>query len=182
MLKDWNVQASDISADFTLYTLNTEAALAASDLGISKIALSIEDDRSSIEDKLKQWPKTAPEVQAILYKDTPLFIAEACSLTALHQGCPGSSVCGYRTLEIENETGERFFVAHETCKSIVYAARPYAIVHQKAQLEAMGISDFRIDLLTRPYSSEQLISILNSSLQGQKIQSGHSANFEGNLL
>jgi len=33
-------------------------------------------------------------------------MAEACSLTALHGGCPSAKVCGYRQLEIENAEGK----------------------------------------------------------------------------
>ena len=172
----------DISSDFTLYVLNTEAAKAALELDIKLAALSIEDDRASIEDKLSHWPQATLRPQAILYKDTPLFIAEACSLTALHGGCPTAAVCGYRTLEIENDEGERFFVAHESCKSIVFGAKAFSITQHKNELKSLGVQDFRLDFLTREYSGEALTAVLRGAYKGQPIAATHTANYEGTLL
>lgn len=174
--------AFDISSDFTLYTLNTEAVEAAADLGVSTAALSIEDDQSSLSDKLMNWPKLSIKPQVILYKDTPLFIAEACSLTALHNGCPTAAVCGYRTLEIENDEGERFFVAHESCKSIVFGAKAFGISQFQPELQRSGVSEFRIDFLTRVYSAEQLKAVLESVSRAETVLETHSANFERTLL
>lgn len=182
ILRTLGISNADLSSDFTFYALNTEAVLAAKELGVNGVALSVEDDRINIEEKLRNWPRSGPAPLAILYKDTPLFIAEACSLTALHQGCPTAAVCGYRTLEIENDEGERFFVAHESCKSIVYAARPYATLEHREGLEKLGVADFRLDFLTRPYSEDDLRGILRQALQSQRVADGHSANFERQLL
>ena len=121
----------------------------------------------------------APEV--ILYKDTPLFVAEACSLTALHNGCPSSQVCGYRTLEIENSKGERFHVAHEGCKSIVYGDKAYSISGHRKFFEDLGVRRFRVDALTRPYTREQFTRLLMNILNDDAITNTHTANFKGRL-
>lgn len=175
-------QDFDLSSDFTLYVLNTEAAIAAQDLGLKTLALSIEDDRSSLEEKLEHWPNAGLKPQVILYKDTPLFIAEACSLTALHGGCPTAAVCGYRTLEIENDEGERFFVAHESCKSIVYGAKAFSLSQHRRELSAFGVEDFRIDFLTREYTSEHLQSVLRQIAKAETVAETHTANYERSLL
>lgn len=172
----------DLSSDFTLYVLNTEAAVAARDLDLRTLALSIEDDRSSIKEKLENWPEAGLKPQVILYKDTPLFIAEACSLTALHGGCPTAAVCGYRTLEIENDEGERFFVAHESCKSIVYGAKAFSLSQHRRELAAFGVEDFRIDFLTREYTSEHVQSVLRQINKAETIAETHTANYERSLL
>ena len=175
-------QDFDLSSDFTLYVLNTEAAVAAQDLGLKTLALSIEDDRGSIEEKLEHWPNAGLKPQVILYKDTPLFIAEACSLTALHGGCPTAAVCGYRTLEIENDEGERFFVAHESCKSIVYGAKAFSLSQHRRELSAFGVEDFRIDFLTREYTGEHLQSVLRQIAKAETVAETQTANYERSLL
>jgi putative protease len=175
-------EALNLSSDFSLYALNTEAALAAHDLNVNTVALSIEDDRVSLEEKLKAWPQGHLKPQVILYKDTPLFIAEACSLTALHNGCPTAAVCGYRTLEIENDEGERFFVAHESCKSIVYGAKAFSLSQHQEELMTMGVEDFRIDFLTREYTAEQLTNVLRCIQEAEKPAETHNANYERTLL
>ena len=108
-------------------------------------------------------------------------MAEACSLTALHNGCPSSKVCGYRTLEIENSKGERFFVAHEGCKSVVYGKQAYSIAGERERLMKLGVSAFRIDFLTRDYDEESFAAIVRAVINDQKIAGTHPANFLGRL-
>jgi len=180
LLHDWGMPVEDLASDFMLYALNREAVKHWRDQGVQKIALSIEDDAESLTGLLEHWPEDA-EPQAILYKDTPLFVAEACSLTALHNGCPSSKVCGYRTLEIENSKGERFFVAHEGCKSIVYGKRAFSVAAEKKRLESLGVKNFRLDFLTRDYDRATFLEIVRSGIAGKEIAETHTANFYGRL-
>jgi putative protease len=180
LLRRLNLPLNDVVSDFMLYAMNQESAKELAELGVSRAALSIEDDSSSLSQVLSSWPQAvAPEI--ILFKDTPLFVAEACSLTALHNGCPSSKVCGYRTLEIENSKGERFHVAHEGCKSIVYGDKAYSISGHRKFFEALGVHRFRVDMLTRPYTKEQFTSLLQSVFHDSVIENTHTANFEGRL-
>ncbi|MFY7927869.1 MAG: hypothetical protein ACOVS5_03280, partial [Oligoflexus sp.] len=178
----WDREDLDLSTDFTLYSLNTLAVEEMAAWGVTRFALSVEDDADNLHAKLTAWPEAAGEPQVILYKDTPLFIAEACSLTALHHGCPTASVCGYRTLEVANDAGETFYVAHESCKSIVYAAEAYSLTLYGKECEQRGVRDFRLDFLTRPYSEETIRSILLAALHGRALGATHSANFTRQLL
>ncbi len=180
LLRRLNLPLNDVISDFPLYAMNQESAKQLAELGVSRAALSIEDDSSGLAGLLGAWPQgVSPEV--ILYKDTPLFVAEACSLTALHNGCPSSKVCGYRTLEIENSKGERFHVAHEGCKSIVYGDKAYSISGQRQFFEDLGVRRFRVDVLTRPYSKEQFTSLLLNIFSDDSIANTHMANFKGRL-
>jgi putative protease len=114
-------------------------------------------------------------------------MAEACSLTALHGGCPGSKVCGYRTLEIKNPEGEVYEVAHEQCKSIVYAQNAFSLLHLQRDLLAMGVRDLRVDFLTRKYEQRQIWDVLDAALvrdanDAQPMPGTHTANFLRRLL
>jgi putative protease len=181
LIREWGLPADDLSSDFTLYAMNREAVAHWRDQGVVTQALSIEDDLEDLTSLLSNWPRNGARPQVIAYKDTPLFVAEACSLTALHQGCPTNKVCGYRTLEIENSKGERFFVAHEGCKSVVYGKTAYSVAGSLAKLEALGVSDYRADFLTRPYTKEQFMDVLKAVAGDQVIPETHSANFDGRL-
>jgi putative protease len=206
----------DVTTDFTLYSLNSQAsAVWARSLGASLIALSVEDDAANLEAHMRAWPRAMARVggdvpaagdegvgegrqagsgqthaapQYILYKDVPLFMAEACSLTALHGNqCPGSKVCGYRTLSIENEQGEKFEVAHEHCKSIVYSTNAQSLVHRQQDLLGMGIRHFRLDFLTRKYEKQHLFEVLDAALRREAddttpLPDTHQANFDRRLL
>lgn len=185
LLRQWELvdAQTDLASDFTLYALNATSSTLWSELGVKKIALNVEDDLSNIAAHAARLAtSTRQNLQAILYKDTPLFIAEACSLTALHDGCPTAKVCGYRSLEIENPKGDVFFVAHESCKSIVYAKEAYAITHRQAALLAASISQFRVDFLTRAYDGDAIDRVLTAALRGESLPGTHTANFDRQLL
>jgi putative protease len=183
LLEDWKLGDIDLAFDFTLYAMNAEATRFWAERSGRMVTLSVEDDLKNLQTHLARWPwDTGVRPQAILYKDTPLFIAEACSLTALHNGCPTAKVCGYRTLEIESPAGERYYVAHESCKSIVYAKDAYSIAHRRQALEELGVRDFRIDFLTRPYTAERMAEILLTVMRGEAIPATHTANFDRSLL
>jgi putative protease len=185
LLKQFGVrpEALDIATDFSCYALNHLAVEQWAAEGVRQIALSIEDDRASLTATLKQWPDAAVDPQLIVYKDSPLFIAEACSLTALHNGCPTAKVCGYRTLEIENSQKERFFVAHESCRSIVYGKRPFSLSDRwRSLVEAGLVRHVRADFLTRPYSDQDIATVMSAVFHQQRLPETHQGNFDGVLL
>jgi U32 family peptidase len=186
----------DLATDFPLYALNHEAtAVWARELRPSRIALSVEDDAENLRAQLARWPQAGaaeaaanrPRPQYLLYKDVPLFLAESCSLTALHGGCPGSKVCGYRTLSIENDAGERFSVAHEHCKTVVYGEEAQSLVHRQGELLAMGVRHFKLDFLTRLYDAGAFTRVLDAALRREAtdrrpLPRTHVANFDRRLL
>lgn len=184
LLRKWlGTSDLNLSADFTLYTLNSAARQSCVDIGVSQTTLSVEDDLANITEQIRTLtPEDRSRTTAILFKDTPLFIAEACSLTALHNGCPTAAVCGYRTLEIENKDGERFFVAHESCKSIVYGKDAFSITQHKDELSKLGIQSFRLDFLTRPYTTDALEGVIRAATTGYAVPGTHTANFNRTLL
>jgi putative protease len=179
MLRDILGTIDDLSlrGDFTLYVLNGATTHALRKLGIERATLSVEDDRNN----MRLLSDNALPTQVILYKDTPLFIAEACSLTALHGGCPGSAVCGYRELEIENAEGEQFIVSHEACRSFVYSKEAFSLSEHQNDLLKDGHRNFRVDFLIRQYSEEQVSNILDCIRDGKRIPHTVSANFLGKL-
>ena len=178
----YEAQEMDLSSDFTLYCLNNPAAEEWASQGLSTLALSIESDKTDLRQQLESWGVSKAVPQIILYKDTPLFVAESCSLTALHNGCPTAKVCGYRTLEIENDAGERFFVSHESCKSIVFAEQAYAVCQHLEDYLSWGVRHLRVDFLTRDYLPADVQRILHSAIFGLPVEHTHEANFSRRLL
>src|SRR5207253_1951805 len=80
-LEQWELLGggADLASDFTLYSLNTEATRFWAERGITSVTLSVEDDLKNLSSHLSRWPwELDVRPRAILYKDTPLFIAEAC--------------------------------------------------------------------------------------------------------
>ncbi len=188
LLRRWGITADDLAADFTIYALNHVASEFIAGSVAPRVTLSIEDDLKNLTAQIAN--SVGIEFQQILYKDTPLFIAESCTLTALHNGCPTAKVCGYRSLEVENPKGERFVVAHETCKSIVYGRDAYSVTQHRDVFLNLGVKRFRIDFLTRPYEPSVFMEIIRAALAGRAVAATssmhgthgtHSANFAGEL-
>jgi putative protease len=170
----------DVTGDFAVYALNSVAVEQILDLGFSKCTLSIEDDKENLKNLLPYVDSS--KVKAILYKDTPLFIAESCSLTALHNGCPTSKVCGYRTLVIEGEDKEQYEVHHELCKSFVLSKKAHSWTQHKKQLTEWGISHFQFDFLTRHYTFDEAKTIFLKGKSGEIIKNTTDGNFNKKLL
>jgi putative protease len=170
----------DIVADFALYALNIEALNQLKSMGFSKATVSIEDDKDNIFGLLQSVHRDFLKV--ILFKDIPLFIAESCSLTALHNGCPTSKVCGYRTLEIEGEDNERYEVYHELCKSVVLSKTPFSLFSHLEELKTAGASSFQLDFLTKEYSFEGALKIYTNGLKNIAIPPFTTSNFTTKLL
>ncbi len=84
LLQKWGLDLNklEFSGDFMLYGLNRAAVSFWRDHGFKSICLSIEDDLEDMTSLMSHWPEKIEPV-SIVYKDTPLFMAEACSLTAL---------------------------------------------------------------------------------------------------
>jgi putative protease len=170
----------DISADFAIYALNAQAITQLKEMGFSQATFSIEDDKENIFELLNQGVQ--PFMKMILYKDIPLFIAESCSLTALHGGCPTSKVCGYRTLEIEGEDKERYEVHHELCKSVVLSKKPFSLVPHLNQLVKRGVKSFQFDFLTKRYSFAEALEIFKNGKKGISVNECTDSNFMKKLL
>lgn len=183
LLREWTGGVDiDLATDQYLYALHAGAAAFFASKGARLITLSVEQDAVDQEHLLARWPWDVAEPQAILFKDVPLFLAEACSLTALHGGCPGSKTCGYRTLHIVSRTGEKYQVAHEECKSVVYGLDSWYLGHLRARHEAMGIRRFRLDFLTRAYGQDRFEEVIRAATRGEVLAGTHTGPFLQRLL
>ena len=95
-----------------------------------------------------------------------------------------ADVCGYRTLIVRNDEGEKYHVAHESCKSIVSCAVTSPTQYQKLnELADLGVKEFRrFDFLTRPYSDGEIQRVVSSCVESTAISKTHNANFRRELL
>lgn len=170
-----------IHADFPLYTLNQWAFKAWQERGISgRVCASIEDDRDNLSDLFPATPTHLIEI--IAYTDTPLFIAEACSLAALYGTCPGAKVCRRETLHIRNEHGDQYSVLHDRCRSVVLDDKPQSWSGSLALFREQGVRYFRVDFSQKSYSADQAWTILQKVRNDQKIERTHSGNLFRTLV
>lgn len=168
-------------ADFSIYHLNTWALNKLTEHGIDgRFTLSLEDDKPNMEALLAA--ADASRFEAIAYTDTPLFVAEACSLAALYGGCPGAKKCGHETLQIENEHGDQFMVRHDRCRSTVIGDKALSWSGSLAWFRERGVGNFRIDFTTRPYTQADIERIVAHIAADRSLTNTHSENLERVLL
>ena len=170
-----------LHADFPLYMLNPWAFSAWTEMGITgRLAPSIEDDLGNLSDLLQRVE--ASRIEVIAYTDTPLFLAEGCSLAALYGSCPGAKTCGHETLHIENDHGDLFDILHDRCRSVVTSDRPLCWSGSLDHFRAKGVSFFRIDFCQKPYRPEHAMHIIEKVLKNQNLDGSHSENLYKLLL
>ena len=180
MFRDLNFDKT-IHADFSIYHLNTWACRALRSMGVNgRLTLSLEDDRPNMEALLNAVDPSGFEV--IAYTDTPLFIAEACSLAALYGGCPGAKACGHETLHIENEHGDRFQVRHDRCRSIVIGDNALSWSGNLSWFQNLGVNYFRADFTVRPYTAERVAEIMEHLEADRNLAGTHTENLDRILL
>lgn len=168
-------------ADFSIYHLNSWATEALEQRGINgRFSLSLEDDKPNMEALLRTLDPARFEV--IAYMNTPLFVGEACTLAALYGGCPGSKVCKYETLQIENEHGDRFQVRHDRCRSTVIDERALSWTGQLGWFKQRGVHHFRADFTSRDYRPQEVSRIMEALQTDQPLEGTHSENLERTLL
>jgi putative protease len=118
----------------------------------------------------------------ILYQDTPLFTSEACVWANMKNACPGLDRCGFESMVLKNEYGDRFTAINEACRTVIINERPFSIIHLiKAFLEA-GHRDYRIDLCYKDYTPDMVRDILSGIQGNKKMKNSTTGNFERELL
>lgn len=181
LLADFQKAGKKIHADFSIYHLNTWAVRSLIDKGITgRFTLSLEDDFSNMKALLQSTD--ASQFEVIAYTDTPLFIAEACSLAALYGGCPGAKTCGHETLFIENQHGDQFEVRHDRCRSTVIGKKPLSWSGRLHLFQNLGVGHFRIDFTVRDYGQEEMEAVIEWVLKNQPVPETHTENLERVLL
>lgn len=150
---------TDLTADWSLYTLNTQAALHWKEQGINQFVLSPEDDAQNYCALVGQLGSSAI---LPIYQHTPLMISATAPVTASNTITDRSQ----RTFQIE-KCGTQ---------SVISNTDPFALVDQLDELQSLGARQFRIDLCYGIESADQAAEIVKDIRAGQPVE-GHAGNF-----
>lgn len=149
----------EISADWPLYTLNTQAALQWKEQGVQQFVLSPEDDAENLFELIEQLGDAAI---VPVYQHTPLMISATRPAAAGDELADRSR----RAFHVER-SGHEFAVTSET---------PFSLPDHLDDLKAKGARRFRIDLSYGEVSPELVQRILS----GHSVP-GHTGNFDRGL-
>ncbi|MBL7016136.1 MAG: U32 family peptidase [Kiritimatiellales bacterium] len=146
----------DITADWPLYTLNTQAALEWKAQGICQFVLSPEDQKENFFALIDELGDGAI---VPVYQHTPLMIS------ATQPAADGNELIDRSNRAFRVETnGREFVVVNEV---------PFSLANHMDELQAAGARHFRIDLSYSPTEKAQEII--------DDLAPGHSGNFNAHL-
>ena len=153
----------DITADWPLYTLNTQAALQWSEQGVQQFVLSPEDDAKNLFALIEQLGDAAV---VPVYQHTPLMIS------ATRPAADGSELTdsSQRKFRVE-QTGRQFVFLNET---------PFSLTGHLDELKAKGARRFRIDLSYGIDSPQQAADLVRLITSGSSVP-GYTGNFTRGL-
>jgi putative protease len=154
----------DITGDWPLYTLNTQAALHWQEQGVSRFVLSPEDDAENIFALAQQL---GPSAIVPVFQHSPLMIS------ATRPETESGELTDRSQRTFRTETNGREFVLVNTT--------PFCLTDQLDDLKAFGARRFRIDLCYGIDSAEQAAGLVSGILSGKPIQ-GDPLNFSRGLL
>lgn len=153
----------DVTADWPLYTLNTQAALEWNAQGVQQFVLSPEDDADNFYLLIEQLGGAAV---IPVYQHTPLMI----SATKPAGSADVLMDRARRNYRIE-EAGREFVMVNET---------PFSLTDHSGAFKAHGARRFRIDLCYGIDSPEEAADLVRRIISGFSAP-GHDGNFSRGL-
>ncbi|QBG48962.1 U32 family peptidase [Verrucomicrobia bacterium S94] len=153
----------DLTADWPLYTLNSEAAEQWQELGLSKLVLSPEDTAENLKALLAVLGDRAI---VPVYQHTPLMISATRPKTAPHL----SDRKG-RSMKIETN-GDQFVLIFEA---------PFSLTEHLDELRAAGARNFRIDLSYGVNDAEDAAEIIRRTMKGFPMPGSYDGNYRKTL-
>jgi len=171
----------DITADWPLYTLNTQAALQWKEQGVQRFVLSPEDDAENWFTLIEQLGDAAI---VPVYQHTPLMISAtkpAVNIRTPAEGSGPTEDCRpgdltRRNLELTDRSRRAFRVEPAGHEFVISNETPFSLTGHLDELKAHGMRRFRIDLSYGESSPELVQRILS----GHSVP-GHAGNFARGL-
>jgi putative protease len=169
----------DVSADWSLYTLNRLAAEQLLSMGLSKFTLSPED---GFANSRRLWTAFGDKAVLIVHQDTPLFLAESCAYANLIGGCPGKANCTFEAMDMESSHGEKVTAIDYHCRTIVLNQGPYCLSPRLGEMVKAGARSMRADFVYRKYEAAEVQRVWRLIRAGRAVPGGHAANWDRGLL
>ena len=155
--------ASDLTADWPLYTLNTEAAEQWRELGLKQLVLSPEDTAGNLRALVRLLGDRAI---VVVYQHTPLMI----SATPPDAGDELSDR-KKRTMRIERN-GDQY---------VLFFEEPFSLAGHLDELREAGARNFRIDLSYGIDDAATAAEVIRCAIAGHPVGTNHDGNYARTL-
>lgn len=160
----------DLSFDSSLYVLNSQAMLMAKELGVSKVAFSVEDTMSNL---LTLNEKAVLPTSLVVYQDVSLFISANC---IRNNTC---AQCSHEDKWINlRKDGVKYQALSSNCQLMMFADKAYCISDVANKINA---DFYRADFCYKKYSADKVAEIMQKLMKFETISNTQSANVERNV-
>lgn len=161
----------DISFDASMYMLNTQAMSMAAEIGVSRVTLSLEDNKTNICNIVE---KSKIDTQIVVYQDIPLFTSVGC---IRNNDC---AHCNQQPMWFDlQRDGRKFKALSDHCQMMVFDDKLFCIAKEVEDIEANYL---RMDFIYRQYTAENVKNIVDKLLQFENVSNCINANFLNNNL
>jgi putative protease len=160
----------DVTADWTLYVTNRQAAELWFGAGVRRVTLSPEDEGGNMDALVRALGERAA---VILCQCTPLFISE----TPPAVFAPGDA----DGLRLKGKGGQVFVIRRDGRRYVTTDARPFCIADRLPALEAAGVSHLRVDLTHSSQDSAAAVALWRTVRSGRCPSGSHDGNYKRGL-
>lgn len=146
----------DVTADWPLYTWNSQAAALYKSLGLRSVTFSPEQTTADILTVLPTCPLPGT---VIVHQDVPLFNSAVCAKASLDQACPGPAACDFENMTLRNSKGVRYTAINHDCETILIGENALSRENDLEALEKGGAGAFQVNLSWRDYTTTEAEAI-----------------------
>ncbi|MCM0083975.1 U32 family peptidase [Geomonas sp. Red32] len=157
---------AELSTDYRLFSLNTQALLSWQELGAVRSTLYIEDDRDNISKLLAADLKIRRS--AIVYAPVPV-ITSKIAIKEIKGEAPLSS-----------DRGDLYPVKVKDHLTVVSAQTPFSLIQYRNELRQLGCSSFILDLTQLP--PEEHVRVIEAFRKGASLPGTSEFNYTAGLV
>lgn len=163
-----------VTTDWTCEVRSRETARSWLEQGVSRLTLSVTDDRENLREILREFANVS---DVVVYRDTPLFTAETCVNVARLGRCPGRADCDFTETEITAPDGKTRTAVDDHCRSVIPGEEAFCWSEHLRELERMGAHRFRLDFIHRVYRREEIEQVCERVMNAQPVEDTHQGNW-----
>ena len=133
-------------SDYYLNVTNSKSILCLNDLGVDRVTLSAELDKSKIKDIMSKYYN----VELIIYGRLELMVMKYCPLKECLNYC---SICNNANdnFSLEDKNGNRYPIIHDKCITHIMHYKNIDYISDISEYKKMGINNYRIELFDEDY-------------------------------
>jgi putative protease len=156
----------DLSADYRLFSLNSQAIMAWKDLGVEAVTLYIEDD--------------AENMDALLHRDVPVLkrVMMYCEVPAITSKIRIKDMRG--DSPVVSDRGDEYMIRNQEGLTLVTPSRRFSLTAHKWRIQEMGCTSFIVDISREP--RERWKQVMTAFVRGEPLPDTSEFNFTTGLM